>query len=664
MILANAYSAMGQLDQAASLYGELAQQFPKQPELPAYLGFIHSRQGRPAEARKMYEEALKISPYYLPASEELIELDIDQKKIAEAQQRANDLLVLHTNAPGALMLAAKVALAKGDTNNATRLLREVAQRMPEASGLYVLLAQIESASGDNKGAIEQFKQGVQRNPQDLTAQLQLGMGYDAEGDYVNARKQYEAVVKMNPRVALAWNNLAYLLAERLNELEPAAVAVGKARELQPSDPDTADTLGWIHFRKGEYPQALNLLREAAARRLAVAEVVYHLARVEYVMGLENEARASLQKVVSLKAAPSLLKDAEQRLAVLDALPGAASVATLEAAVKTDARDYLAVFRLGQAYEAAGNFDKAAASFETAAGLNPAVAAPLLKAAILHGDKLGNTTKGLETAKAARKIAPNDPAVAGVLGRLSYRNGDFASATALLQENTRSSAPDVELLYDLGVALYCVGQFEQGRGAVSDYLGRSTITRGSEARDLELLIDFAGGKGNPEAAQKAAIARLAREPNDLPGLMTTALALEKSGKSQEAIPGYEKVLTLNKSFALAQRQLAVLYADSSGNDDKAIELATKARQAFTKDAALAKALGKAAYRKGDYRLASSALAQATAQTPSDAEAFYLLGLCYEKSEKPTNAREAFNSAVAAAPASSHAAQAREALQRLK
>ena len=664
MILANAYTAMGQMDQAFSLYTELGQQFPKQPEFPAYLGFIHSRQGRPAEARKMYEEALRLSPYYLSASEELLDLDVDEKKFDVAQERVNALLVLHTNAPGAMMLAAKVALAKGDKTNATRLLKEVAQRTPEASGLYVLLAQLESSSGDNKSAIAQFQQAIQRNPDDVTSQLQLGMAYDAEGDYANARKHYETVVKLNPRVAMAWNNLAYLLAERLNELEPAAAAAGKARELQPSDPDTADTLGWIHFRKGEFPQALNLLREAAGRKPNVAEIVYHLARTEYVMGQEDAARASFQKVIALKGTPALVKDSEQRLAVLSSLPGADAVAKLEAVVQADAKDYLAAFRLGQAHEAAGSFAQAAASFEAAAKLNPTVAAPLAKAAALYGDKLNNLAKGLELAKAARKIAPNDPAVAGVLGRLSYRGGDFSSAAALLQENIRSSAPEAELLHDLAVAQYCLGQFEAARGTAADYLGRGAAARAAEAQDLQALLDFAEGKDNTEAAQKAASARLARDANDLPGLMTTALAKEKSGHPQDAVAGYEKVLARNKSFVLAQRQLAMIYAGTAGQEDRAIELATKARQVFSQDAALAKALGQAAYRKGDFRLAATALTQATAQNPTDAEAFYLLGLSHEKSQRLSNAREAFKSAETAAPNSSFATQARAALQRLK
>jgi predicted Zn-dependent protease len=151
LILAKAYSAMGQLDQASSLYAELAKEFPNQPELPAYIGFIHFRQGNYAEARKYLESSLKINPLYVAAAEELIDIDIEQKNLAEAQRRANEQLALHTNAPAALMLAAKVALAKGETNTATRLLREVAKQAPEAGGVYgVSLGQ----RGGRRGAVQ------------------------------------------------------------------------------------------------------------------------------------------------------------------------------------------------------------------------------------------------------------------------------------------------------------------------------------------------------------------------------------------------------------------------------------------------------------------------------------------------------------------------------
>lgn len=663
MILANAYSAMGELDQAATLYRELAQQFPAHPELPAYIGFIHHRQGRLEEARKSYQESLKIDPRYVAAAENLLDLEVQVKDLAAAQRVVDEQLKLYTNGAPALMLAAKLALAKGETNNATRLLREVAQKSPEASGLYTLLAQLESASGNNQNAVEQYKAALERNPQDLTAHLQLGMAYDATGDFANARKQYETVVKANPRVALAWNNLAYLLAERFNDLDAALSAASKARELQPSDPDTADTLGWIHFRRKEYPQALNLLREAAVRHSDHPEVIYHLARAEYVMGLAPEAKASFEKLIALRPHAALQEDARQRLAVLGAAPGADAVGVLEAFLKKEPNDYLAQFRLGQAYEASGAFQKAVATYERASAVNPTVADPLVRSAVLYAEMLGSVSKGLDAAKVARKAAPNDPVVAGLLGKLSLRTRDYVAAVALLQENTRSSSPEHELIYDLGLAYYSIGQFEQAADTLKQYLAHGSVQRTAEARDLQTLIEFARGNNDGATAQTLAQARLARETNDIPGLMTSGLLSERAGKFNEAVAYYDHILGLNKSFAPAQRQLALIYVESLQNNAKAVEMATKARPSFDKDVALTRALGKAAYRSGDFRLAATTLAQVTALTPSDAEAFYLLGLSYEKTEKIANARQAMNSAITAAPNSAHAEEARKALQRL-
>ena len=334
-------------------------------------------------------------------------------------------------------------------------------------------------------------------------------------------------------------------------------------------------------------------------------------------------------------------------------------------MKKDAGDYLAAFRLGEAWESSGASDKAAASFERAAKLNPYVAAPLAKLASVYAEKLNKLPQGFESAKAARKLAPNDPSVAGLLGRLSLRSTDYAGAVALLQENTKSRAPDVGFFYELGVAYYCVGQFEQSRNTLTEHFARGgDAGHTAETRDMLLLLDFQAGKAGAEAAQKAASERLARDANDLPGLMTQGLLLEKAGKFPEAAQRYERILGLNKSFALAQRHLAILYSVRLGNDDKAVQWATKARQVFDKDVPLSRALGQSAYRKEDYRLCIAVLSQLTAQNPSDAELFFYLASAYEKSGKLAEARESFNAAVTAAPDSTFAAEARKVLQRLK
>jgi Flp pilus assembly protein TadD len=69
---------------------------------------------------------------------------------------------------------------------------------------------------------------------------------------------------------------------------------------------------------------------------------------------------------------------------------------------------------------------------------------------------------------------------------------------------------------------------------------------------------------------------------------------------------------------------VLYAENSGDIDRAYALAIKARESFPNDAELTKALGIIAFRQGDFAHAKSLLEECAAEQSPDAELFYYLG----------------------------------------
>ena len=74
----------------------------------------------------------------------------------------------------------------------------------------------------------------------------------------------------------ALNNLAYLYAERLNDLDKAYDLARKARDLQGNDPAIADTLGWVLSKRGDYQQALTILQESAEKLPDNPEIQFHL----------------------------------------------------------------------------------------------------------------------------------------------------------------------------------------------------------------------------------------------------------------------------------------------------------------------------------------------------------------------------------------------------
>ena len=74
----------------------------------------------------------------------------------------------------------------------------------------------------------------------------------------------------------------------------------KARQVSPTDPATADTLGWILYKKGDYARARALLEESAGKMSEQPEVQLHVGMVRYMMGDERAARTALQEAAASK----------------------------------------------------------------------------------------------------------------------------------------------------------------------------------------------------------------------------------------------------------------------------------------------------------------------------------------------------------------------------
>ena len=664
LILANAYAATGRLDEALTIYRGLIQSLPTAPEFRLFAGMILRRQNKPNEARAYFEEALKLSPAYALAAEQLIDFDLSKKDHDAAQRRVTEQLKLSTNSPAALMLQAKVSMAKRDLAGAEAALTRVIEVEPTAAAPYSLLASIYLSSREPQKALAQLRSSTEQNPKNPGPRLLMGAIYESLKDYDKAKKAYEDALKLNPDMSAALNNLAYLLAEHLNQLDQALPHATKAHELSPEDPGATDTLGWIYYRRGEIARALPLLRESAAKMPEQAEVQYHLAMALYTTDNDAAARSAFTNVIALDKTLADAKKVQQRISILDLnVSDPKAVDSLESALKEDGNDFVAALKLGQAYERSGANEKARSAYERATKSNPTSPRPLVLLASLNADKLKDVPKALEAARTARKLAPNDPAIAGILGRISYRANDYAAALALLQEYARSDKADAESLYDLALAHYSVGQFDEARANLSSYVSSSRGTRAADARNLIALMDFQGGKGDARQAEMIAGARLQQDPNDLPALMTLGLIAQQSAKHPDAAQKFERVASLSKNFALALRHLAILYAGPLQNDQKAYEFGSKARQTFANDPELAMAVGKASYRRGDFQNAARLLNEGL-QQKSEPEGVYLLGMAYHKLGKASQAKVELNRAIGLKLNPQQEAEAKNVLAQLK
>ncbi len=97
------------------------------------------------------------------------------------------------------------------------------------------------------------------------------------------------LLDVNPDNAHALNALGYSFADRGVRLDEAYTLIKRASELAPEDPFIMDSLGWVHFRKGENDRALELLKRAYDQR-SDPEIAAHVGEVLWAMDRRDEAR--------------------------------------------------------------------------------------------------------------------------------------------------------------------------------------------------------------------------------------------------------------------------------------------------------------------------------------------------------------------------------------
>jgi tetratricopeptide (TPR) repeat protein len=133
----------------------------------------------------------------------------------------------------------------------------------------------------------------------IQANTNLAMAYDLLGLRKRSRKVYERLIELDPHNALAMNNIAYLFADEGIMLHRALRLATNAVMLDPDNSVYLDTLGWVHFKLGNYELARQLLEKALAIGLDEPEVYRHLGEAYRKLGNDPKAREMFEKAKSV-----------------------------------------------------------------------------------------------------------------------------------------------------------------------------------------------------------------------------------------------------------------------------------------------------------------------------------------------------------------------------
>jgi Flp pilus assembly protein TadD len=158
------------------------------------------------------------------------------------------------------------------------------------------LVRAQVAAGETAKAAAFLEDWMRRHPNDLAALKALAEAQFRAGQLAAARESYARVVAIAPDDAVTLNNYANLLLQ-LNDPTAQATAE-KAVKLSPSNPNYADTLGWILVRTGQVDAGLRYLREARLRSPENGEIRFHLAWALARTGRMAEAKEELSAALA------------------------------------------------------------------------------------------------------------------------------------------------------------------------------------------------------------------------------------------------------------------------------------------------------------------------------------------------------------------------------
>ena len=629
-LLADAYRTSGRFDDAASIFHEQIKVTPNAPEPYFFLGLTELQQNKTEEARKSFEKVLELSPDNVLAVEQLVNVDLGAKDFAAAAHRVQGQLEKHPDRATSYILEGRVRLAQGEWKEAELALQKALELDPNSAPAYEMLVRSYLATNKLPEAVRELETVLAKAPQNQSALMTLATVREKQKDYPEARAAYEKLLALNPSFVPALNNLSYLYAEYLNQPDKAYELAQKARTLDPGNAAVADTLGWAAYKRGDYPQALTLLQDSAGKLGTNPEIQYHLGMAHYMMGQADAARAALQKAVAAPDDFPSKREAQRRLNFLSQTTGgpdnAPTANEMEEMLKQDPNDVMARFRLGEIYEKQNAFDRAAMAYEAALTSNPRLASAALKLAQLYSGPLHNGQKALEFAKKSRDLAPLDPQVAGLLGRIAFDTGNFSWAYSLLQESVHQLADDTAVLRDFAWAAYRLGKIDEAQNAMQKLV--ETNPNAPQAKDAREFLAMLALESKPQdaVAAEAEINKvLTGDPDYLPALIARAVAQAQRDQTEAAVETLKQILRDSPDFALAQKHLAALYVRDPDKSASAYELATKARKILTEDPELSEILAEISYRKKEYARTIQLLQESARRKPLDAKALFFLGM---------------------------------------
>ncbi len=292
-------------------FERLVAKHPSDYELKFTLALVYRENEKLVEAKDLLSDLLTLDPenasvhYYLGLVQE------DSEQIDEA------LLHYAKVTPGRVFLPAQARYAellsdRGQLDAALEHLDALAVKYPaQAVDLNLLGSNTLTRHGELDRSYDLLTASLEANPDNTELLYARSLLNEKRKDLTGAESDLRQLLSLEPDNAAALNALGYSLTVNTKRFDEALELIEKAIALKPNDPAIIDSLGWVHFKRGNLEQALIHL-EKAYELFPDPEVAAHYGEALWVAGRQDQARNVWRKAIDADPDSQFMKDIVER----------------------------------------------------------------------------------------------------------------------------------------------------------------------------------------------------------------------------------------------------------------------------------------------------------------------------------------------------------------
>ena len=265
------------------------------------LGRLDIAFGRVEQGSDRLRRADELSPGNPQVLRTLLQLDRASDNLEASVARIARAVEANPEKSEIVEIDAELKMAMGDEAGARTALERAIELEPRNVTAQLALADLEGRAGNLDGMIAVMEKAALAIPESSDLQYRLAQVYERNGQRPEAIDAYEKSISLNADLAIAKNNLAYLLTESGGDLDRALELAQQAKEQLPDDANSADTLGWVLLKRGVPSAAIGYLQEAAERFPADAVEVQGIVRNHLAEAYEKNSEADKAVAESRKS---------------------------------------------------------------------------------------------------------------------------------------------------------------------------------------------------------------------------------------------------------------------------------------------------------------------------------------------------------------------------